>query len=171
MQNYLKMLPLIILSVSFLWACGPQQAQEAALSEAAPLDTVPRCSFFETPNQTCINARDTLQIDSTCAVEAMANWQCEIEYIDEKYQLDALDSKFLVKAFHIPRGELDSMLTILGDDMDVWATMAIAYNNVDKAFETRIVFAGQSAEGGQWQFFDFTVPCPNVCGNAPPGVN
>ena len=150
---------LVGLTVCLIYACQPKPAEDAA---------APMMSTFEPVNAT--TCRDgEFQLDPACAQQDMTNWANARTSMLTK--LPANEQPYLVLGFHIPRYELDSMLTELGDGVDVWAALAIKYDSIQKKNVTTVIFAAKpeatAAAGQEWSYYDFSQPCPDLCNGSP----
>ncbi len=160
MMNTLRSLSLalVYLTVFVCWSCQPKAAEE-----------VGQVSVFE-PVNTDPCKRGTFQLDPACAQQDFQNWSGMSASMQSK--LPPAEQPYLVLGFHIPRYELDSMLTEMGPGADVWAGLAIRYDEQLKKNITTVIFAGKPVQPGgltseEWTYYDFSRPCPDFCQGSP----
>lgn len=159
-MNNLKSMSLVLVClVLFIgWSCQPKAAEETqAVSVFEPVNTA-----------TC--DRGEFQLEPACAQQDFQNWSSMSASM--KTKLPPAEQPYLVLGFHIPRFELDSMLAELGPGADVWAGLAIRYDEDLKKNITTVVFAGKPAQpaaaaGTNWAYYDFSRPCPDFCEGSP----
>jgi len=127
---------------------GPEASAAKTESSGTNLKTLPAFQI----------SADTAEAWMTRWVGARADMVNVLQNSDQ-----AADTSFLVYGFHLPRLELDSMLSYLGPDPNVWAMLAIKYDATKQAFVPELVFAAEPERGGSWSYYDFTAPCPTAC--------
>ncbi len=102
------------------------------------------------------------QIDSSCAVGFISAYQNYIDNVQDSlennFNADYPDSgKKLIYGARVARSELIEILSSTSSGDEVYIMLGIIPPNDS----TEIIFSIQSK--GRWQFYDFTLPCPNAC--------
>jgi hypothetical protein len=137
-------------------ACGPAGGPEKAAGETGGAPLQARMPGEGRP----------FQIPADTAAAYLAAWQSVAASIQT--QVPASEGQYLVKGFHLPRFELDSLLAELGDSADVWVALAIGYDEKARKNTTKVVLAGKTGPASpDWLYYDFSDPCPDFCADSP----
>ncbi len=156
-----KNLPILLLTlalgISLVVACNHADKDKDNVLSATNNGTKPEYGGGPMP---------AFQISADSAQTWMKRWGVERNGIVQVLANSpvASDSTLLVYGFHIPRLELDSMLNYLGPNPNVWAMLAVKYDNTQNAFVPELVFAAEpNNTKADFSYYDFTAPCPTSC--------
>jgi len=146
----------LFLICSCSWAC-----QEETDPPASP----------ELPHLGLTDSLASYRIDSVDAIQYINNYQEYINSVNDtlsnNYAAQFPDSR--KKLVYGARVDLQELRQVLFDanrsnlDNDTLYLMLGTMGN--EADSTGLVFSLQSGTDGSWQFYDFTMPCPNACPN------
>lgn len=105
------------------------------------------------------------QMDPRVARQAIEKWDSirtnTIVWLDSMGK--ASDSMYVVKGFHVPFDDINSLVHNIGDKSQLFAMLAVETDEKGNPRFALIFQAPDTSKQKTIQYYDFTKPCPNNC--------